>query len=206
MFSRSAKPVLNLSTTPDDMMVARNSVASKFFQRAQKNASKGLVDVVPEDEIVAAAAQEGAIKLYSGKYYTICAIGGVFSCGLTHTAVTPLDLVKCRRQVDPKLYSSVGDGFKQIIKNEGGAAIMTGWFPTLIGYSMQGACKFGFYEFFKKTYADAAGEEFFNEHKSVVWAGASASAEFIADIALCPWEGKTFRHLSPHLFFPSPFA
>lgn len=24
--------------------------------------------------------------------------------GLTHTAVTPLDLVKCRRQVDSKLY------------------------------------------------------------------------------------------------------
>lgn len=39
------------------------------------------------------------IPLYSPEFYAACAIGGVLSCGVTHTLVTPLDLVKCRRQV-----------------------------------------------------------------------------------------------------------
>ena len=35
----------------------------------------------------------------SAKYFALCGFGGVLSCGLTHTAVVPLDLVKCRIQV-----------------------------------------------------------------------------------------------------------
>ncbi len=34
----------------------------------------------------------------SGKYFALCGIGGILSCGITHTMVTPLDLVKCRLQ------------------------------------------------------------------------------------------------------------
>ena len=33
-----------------------------------------------------------------------------------------------------------------------------GWAPTLIGYSMQGLCKFGFYEVFKNLYSNMLGE------------------------------------------------
>lgn len=41
--------------------------------------------------VVAAAPAEGpAIKMYSREYYMTCALGGVVSCGATHTAVTPL--------------------------------------------------------------------------------------------------------------------
>lgn len=35
----------------------------------------------------------------SNKYYALCGFGGILSCGLTHTAVVPLDLIKCRIQV-----------------------------------------------------------------------------------------------------------
>ncbi len=35
----------------------------------------------------------------SSKYYALCGFGGILSCGITHTAVVPLDLVKCRIQV-----------------------------------------------------------------------------------------------------------
>lgn len=41
-------------------------------------------------------------------------MGGILSCGLTHTAVCPLDIVKCRMQVDPANYKSVGQGFNLI--------------------------------------------------------------------------------------------
>ena len=32
-------------------------------------------------------------------YYKKCMMGGVLSCGITHTIVCPLDIVKCRMQV-----------------------------------------------------------------------------------------------------------
>lgn len=46
------------------------------------------------------------------KYYALCGLGGILSCGITHTMVTPLDLVKCRLQVDPAKYKNVVNGFK----------------------------------------------------------------------------------------------
>ena len=33
------------------------------------------------------------------KYYALCGFGGILSCGITHTALVPLDMVKCRIQV-----------------------------------------------------------------------------------------------------------
>ena len=49
--------------------------------------------------LVAAAGEEYSCEFGSAKFYALCAVGGALSCGLTHTAVTPLDLVKCRLQV-----------------------------------------------------------------------------------------------------------
>merc|ERR1711997_988158 len=48
--------------------------------------------------------------------------------------------------------------------------------------------KFGFYEVFKKLYADAMGEENAYLYKTSLYLAASASAEFFADIALSPME------------------
>ena len=39
------------------------------------------------------------IEMYSPAFYAACTFGGILSCGLTHMAVTPLDLVKCNMQV-----------------------------------------------------------------------------------------------------------
>lgn len=48
----------------------------------------------------------------STKYFALCGLGGILSCGITHTMVVPLDLVKCRIQVNPEKYKSVVNGFK----------------------------------------------------------------------------------------------
>lgn len=112
------------------------------------------------------------------------------ACGPTHTAVTPLDLVKCRRQVDPKIYSSNIQAWRSIIAKEGVRGIFFGWSPTFIGYSFQGAGKYGFYEVFKYLYGEKWAP---NMNKTVVFLAASASAEFIADIFLCPFEAIKVR-------------
>lgn len=127
------------------------------------------------------------IELFSNEYFAACTVGGIVACGPTHSAVTPLDLVKCRRQVDSALYKSNIQGWQKILKTSGDS-IFTGVGATFIGYSLQGAGKYGFYEFFKKKYSDAVGPEFANNYKTPVYLAASASAEFLADIALCPFE------------------
>ena len=113
--------------------------------------------------------------------------------GVTHTAVTPLDLVKCRRQVDSKMYTGNFQAWGKIGRAEGFRGIYTGWSPTFFGYSAQGAFKYGGYEFFKKFYADIVGPETAAKNKTALYLVASASAEFIADIALCPFEAVKVR-------------
>lgn len=103
-------------------------------------------------------AYSGSVAYGSLEYYLKCAFGGALSCGLTHTAVVPLDLVKCRIQVDPGKYKNIGTGFKVTVAEEGAKGLTKGWFPTLIGYSIQGLGKFGFYEVFKILYGNALGE------------------------------------------------
>jgi len=137
---------------------------------------------------VVPAAPAEPIKMYSKEYYTTCALGGIVSCGATHTAVTPLDVVKCNMQTDPQKYKSIGTGFSIVLKEQGAAGLFRGWLPTLLGYSAQGAFKFGLYEYFKKTYADMAGEELFSKYQTIIYLAGSASAEFFADIALAPFE------------------
>ncbi len=52
--------------------------------------------------------------------------------------------------MDPARFKSIPVGFNLIMAEQGAKGLFKGWAPTAIGYSAQGACKFGFYEFFKK--------------------------------------------------------
>jgi solute carrier family 25 phosphate transporter 3 len=61
---------------------------------------------------------------------------------------------------------------------------------------MQGTCKFGFYEIFKDVYSNAMGEEGTYQNQVVLYLAASASAEFFADIALCPMEAVKVRFIT----------
>ncbi len=91
-------------------------------------------------------------------------------------------------QVTPDKYKGLVKGLRLIIAEEGSQAIWKGWLPTFFGYSAQGAFKYGLYEVFKDQYANMLGKENFDKYKGLVWCAASASAEFFADIALCPME------------------
>ncbi|XP_043859004.1 phosphate carrier protein, mitochondrial-like [Dromiciops gliroides] len=129
----------------------------------------------------------------SPKYLALCSLGGVLSCGLTHLAIVPLDLVKCRMQVDPVKYPGLLSGFGVTLHEEGAAGLVRGWAPTLLGYSMQGLFKFGLYELFKLRYAELLGAEAAYEWRTTLYLAASASAEFFADMALAPMEAVKVR-------------
>jgi solute carrier family 25 phosphate transporter 3 len=125
-------------------------------------------------------------------YYSKCMVGGILSCGITHTIMCPIDIIKCRKQANPKLYKSIPDGFKTIYAHEGLKGFSVGWVPTLIGYSMQGFGKFGFYEMFKDVYKGLLGANA-AKYQTIGFLASSACAEVIADVLLCPMEALKVR-------------
>ena len=46
-------------------------------------------------------------------------------------------------------YTGIFQAGRLTVAEEGLRGLSKGWAPTAIGYSMQGVCKFGFYEVFK---------------------------------------------------------
>jgi len=142
---------------------------------------------------------------HDATYYGKCMIGGIFACGLTHLAVTPLDVVKCRKQVNPKIYKSLGDGLSTIRAQNGVSGLFVGWQPTLLGYSLQGFGKFGFYEIFKDVYKNLLGDKA-AKYQTTGFLLSSACAEVIADVLLCPMESlKVRQQTSKEGTFPTGF-
>jgi solute carrier family 25 phosphate transporter 3 len=141
---------------------------------------------------------------HTNEYYGKCMIGGILSCGLTHLAVTPLDVAKCNMQVDPAKYKGLMSTISTIMKEEGAGALTEGWAPTFLGYAAQGMFKFGLYEFFKDYYSTMAGEENAFAYRGLIFLAGSASAELFADVALCPMEMvKVKVQTSPPGTFPT---
>lgn len=112
-----------------------------------------------------------------------------------------MDSVKTRIQLEPQVYNKgmIG-GFRQVIQNEGAGALLTGFGPTVAGYLLQGAFKFGGYELFKQQSINLLGYETARENRTAVYLGSSALAEFFADIALCPLEATRIRLVSQPTF------
>jgi solute carrier family 25 phosphate transporter 3 len=144
-----------------------------------------------------------SIELYSPKYFGACAVGGVLACGITHAAVTPIDLVKTNQQANPEVFKGMIQGFRVLLSGGGAKfgylpgfrGIWKGVGPTFVGYSIQGAFKFGFYEVFKYLYSQPFGgpDNLHGFQKDLVYIAGSASAEFLADLAYCPFEAVKVR-------------
>ena len=147
-----------------------------------------------------APAKDGTVMgqgPFDMKYFLSGALAGGICCGVTHGALTPVDVVKTRIQLDPVKYNSgfVG-GFKTVIAEEGAGALLTGLGPTAQGYFIQGWFKFGGVEFFKINFTKMLGEQKAWENKTSIYLLSSAIAEFIADIFLCPYEACRIRLVS----------
>jgi len=133
-------------------------------------------------------------KLSGLALYSRFAFAGAVCCSVTHGALTPVDVVKTRIQLDPVTYNKgMFGGFRQVVATEGAGALLTGFGPTAAGYFLQGAFKFGGYELFKQQMINVLGYETAANNRTAVYLGSSALAEFFADIALCPLEATRIR-------------
>ncbi|XP_031621938.1 phosphate carrier protein, mitochondrial-like [Contarinia nasturtii] len=166
---------------------------NSLFDAARNSPFKGPLTVAHCDGGAAAPAGPDSCEFGSTKYFLLCGLGGIISCGSTHTLLTPLDLVKCRLQVDQAKYKNLFTGFKLTYKEDGARGLAKGWAPTAFGYSAQGLFKFGLYEWFKVYYSELLGEEKSFLYRTSLYLAASASAEFFADIALSPMEAAKVK-------------
>lgn len=173
------------------MSTLRDLMPSSLYSGVVKNSATATSNRATF--MIPAPAEKKKVEMYSREFYTACTIGGILSCGLTHTAVTPLDVVKCNMQTDPTKYSSISGGFSTTVREQGMRGLVRGWGPTLVGYSVQGAGKFGLYEYFKHKYAVMAGPENAAKFQTPLFLVASASAEFFADIGLCAFEATKVK-------------
>lgn len=119
--------------------------------------------------------------------YRYFVAGGV--CAATsHGITTPIDVVKTKMQADPKTYNGgiVVSGIK-VIQNEGAGALLGGLGPTVVGYGVEGACKFGCYEVMKPIVKS------FIDDQTTAYILASVAAGAVASLLLCPMESTRIR-------------
>jgi solute carrier family 25 phosphate transporter 3 len=147
---------------------------------------------------------------YGVMYYVKGALAGGICCSVTHGAMCPVDVVKTRIQLDPIKYNKgMISTFQTIIKEEGAHVLSTGLAATAAGYFVQGWFKFGGVEFFKINIAEKLGEQKAWDNRMSIYLAASAMAEFIADLFLCPLEAVRIRSVSDPKFptsLPAGFA
>ena len=90
--------------------------------------------------------------------------------------------------------------FRQVVAKDGARALLTGFGPTVVGYFLQGAFRFGGYEFFKQQSIGWLGYENASKNRTAIYLASAALAEFFGDIALCPLEATRIRLVSQPAF------
>lgn len=99
---------------------ARNSpfkAPGKIVRCEESNGENS--QLVPTRTIQAANALPGdSCEFGSLHYFALCGVGGILSCGTTHTFVVPLDLVKCRLQVNQAKYKNLFNGFRLTVSHK----------------------------------------------------------------------------------------
>ena len=144
------------------------------------------------------------------KYFGMTALAGAISCSLTHVVVVPLDVIKTTLQTDASLRGP-RSAITSIMRKGascrlGVAPLFNGVGATAVGYFLQGATKFGGYEYIKHSIikgieeSGSVGADVAKRLKLPIMLTSAAAAELVACGVLCPLEVVKLRmQLSPSL-------
>lgn len=140
----------------------------------------------------AASAAVSALKNMDARYFVA---GGV--CAATsHGITTPLDVVKTKMQASPEVYDKgIQNAALSIIKTDGPQALLGGLGPTVVGYGIEGAMKFGVYEVLKPVFKNLLNNLYGNtkDTTAAAYILASVVAGAVASLMLCPMEFTRIR-------------
>lgn len=118
-------------------------------------------------------------------------LAGALCAAISHGITTPIDVVKTRMQADPYRFKQgdVGRAAIQIVRDDGISVLLGGLGPTVVGYGIEGAAKFGLYESLKPLAAHA----FALDNPAIPYLLASTVAGAVASLILCPMERVRIR-------------
>lgn len=117
-------------------------------------------------------------------------ISGGLCAAASHGVTTPIDVVKTRIQADPEVFNKgLISSTKAIIEQDGAKALLGGLGPTIVGYGVEGAMKFGLYESLKPVFSQLLSVE----DPALPYLGASVVAGAVASVMLCPMERTRIR-------------
>uniref|UniRef100_A0A7S4JJE4 Mitochondrial carrier protein n=1 Tax=Odontella aurita TaxID=265563 RepID=A0A7S4JJE4_9STRA len=117
-------------------------------------------------------------------------IAGGISAAISHGVATPVDVVKTRIQAEPESYSSgVRNAALKILDEEGPSALLGGLGPTVVGYCVEGALKFGAYEALKPVMLSLLP----SVDPAEPYLIAAVVAGALASVLLCPIEETRIR-------------
>lgn len=116
-------------------------------------------------------------------------VAGGTCAAFSHGITTPVDVIKTKIQADPKEYEDDGmiSAAAKIIKRDGAGVLLGGLGPTIVGYGIEGAAKFGIYEILKPFFGKAIPDE------PTAFVLASIAAGAAAALILCPAESVRIR-------------
>ena len=130
------------------------------------------------------------------------AAGGI-AAAASHGYTTPIDVVKTKMQTDPTRYNgSLPVAFSKVVQVQGVQFLFQGLAPTVIGYGMEGALKFGSYELCKPL-LEALLPSLDRTVRELI---AACIAGAIASLVLCPAEDVRIRLVADPSYAPSSLA
>jgi solute carrier family 25 phosphate transporter 3 len=168
------------------------------------------------DKILLIATTLGAIVAYAGlivasgvgawRFYLA---GGICSA-TSHAIPVPIDVVKTRMQVDPKLAGkSLVEATRLMVEQEGAQSLLAGLGPTTWGYLAEGSMKWGSYEVLKPavssmlvTMSTSAGFLGFLNSQIITFVICGVVSGFVAAAMVCPMEALRIRLVSEPNFAP----
>lgn len=117
-------------------------------------------------------------------------LAGGICAATSHGFTTPIDVVKTRMQAEPERYrQGVTSAALQILKEDGPSTLLGGLGPTVVGYGIEGAMKFGLYEVLKPVFGELLGQD----REGIAFILSSIVAGAVASVILCPLESTRIR-------------
>jgi solute carrier family 25 phosphate transporter 3 len=138
----------------------------------------------------AASAAVSALKNIDARYF----VAGGICAATSHGITTPLDVVKTKMQASPDVYDKgVYSAALSICKTDGPQALLGGLGPTVVGYGVEGAMKFGVYEVLKPVFSKLLAKDGVDQTSTFAYICASVVAGSVASLLLCPMEFTRIR-------------
>lgn len=197
VFTRNALLTLSiLSIKPDDTLAATDDELEQLTTATPSTLEGELIvsspppkrKIITDDEETLLSQPDTQVvskkkaKASDPRFF----IAGGASAAISHGITTPIDVVKTRMQSDASLSDlSPSNAALRIVEAEGPQALAVGLGPTVIGYGVEGALKFGVYETLKPIFLSLCDGVTDPTQPYLV---AAICAGALASIILCPME------------------